>query len=370
MVGIGRISNNLKSIAFTIFLLILTGIVALVAAPHMLPARDFDQTFYPAGRYVLMGENPYTAEYSETDQGAPPDFFSPPWMIPILLPFSLFSLELARAFWVIFLVGVTVTAIALMRPWGLRGYWPIALAVLPWSLIGILFGQVTALVLLGAVICIGELKREEDGSQSVLKLLAGFLLIGLKPHLGLLIGSPIFLWLLWRRDKRLLPLIVLGLLIIVLALLLTPLGLLQNMSNVQQIASHWQSTLERELTLWKQPLWIAHIIRIFVVGTMICWVWRRRLLDFVWSSAWLAAVLIITPYTRAYDGVLLLPLLGLMVSLRRRQIAIFLLIIFLYIQLPNSELGSVVTPLAAWMLFVPWRSLLSSQDAPHLISQY
>ena len=77
----------------------------------------------------------------------------------------------------------------------------------------------------------------------------------------------------------------------------------------------------------------------------------------MWWAGWLTAVLIITPYTRAYDGILLLPILGLMVMHRRWQLALFVLILALYIQLPIGELGSVVAPLTAWLLFVPWQRL-------------
>jgi hypothetical protein len=101
---------NGRSSSPHLFLILLLALVALVAAviliaPQMPRLRDFDQTFYPAARYTLAGENPYTAEYIETDQGAPPDFFSPAWLLPILLPFGLLPQEIARTVWVLFLVG-------------------------------------------------------------------------------------------------------------------------------------------------------------------------------------------------------------------------------------------------------------------------
>ena len=353
-----------QKILLILLLLLCIGVLAVLAAPNLPPARDFDQTFYPASRYALAGENPYTADYIETDQGAPPDFFSPAWLLLILLPFGLFPLAIARALWTIFLVGVTLVGIGLMRPWGFKGLRPFALIALPWSLIGILFGQVTPLVFLGTIISIIELERQEKSRQNVAKLFIGFLLIGVKPQLGLFVVIPMLLWMVWRRDKRLIPLTILGLIVLALALIVAPPSLLsQAIEGQRSIAPWWKSTLERELLLWGWPLWIAYVVRLVVIAVMGYWAWQADSLSPVWWSAWLAAVLIITPYTRAYDGVLLLPLLGQMIGLRRWwQTAVFLLMMILYIQLPIGELGSVIAPLAAWILFVPWRTFfLSSQ---------
>ena len=350
---------------FIAFILVIIGAMAMLAAPHLPRLRDFDQTFYPAIRYTLAGENPYTAEYIETDQGAPPDFFSPAWLLLILLPFGLFPMGMAQALWVIFLIGVTMAGIGLMRPWGLRGLRPLALVVLPWSLIGILYGQVTALVFLGAIICIIELEKPDRNRQSLLKLTGGFLLIGVKPQLGLFIVVPLFLVMLERRDERTISLTLIGLIVLGITLIITPPWLVQKAIEVQRItAPLWKSTLERELLLWGWPSWIAHLVRVLVTGTMGYWAWRERSLTWAWWSAWLAAVLIITPYTRAYDGVLLLPLLGQLLVLKRWwQTAAFLLVMLLYIQLPIGELGSVVAPLTAWLLFIPWRALFSSLES-------
>jgi len=344
---------------FIAFILVFMGAMAILAAPHLPRSRDFAQTFYPASRYTLAGENPYTAEYIETDQGAPPDFFSPAWLLLILLPFGLFPLEMAQALWVIFLIGVTIAGIGLMRPWGLKGLWPLALVALPWSLVGIYFGQVTALVFLGAIICIVEPEKPDRDRQSIAKLMGGFLLIGIKPQLGLFIAVPYLLLMLWRQDRRVIPLAIIGLIVLGITFIITPPWLVQKAIEVQRItAPLWKSTLERELLLWGWPSWIAHLVRVLVIGTMGYWAWRERALTLAWWSAWLAAVLIITPYTRAYDGVLLLPLLGQLLVLKRWwQTAVFLLVMLLYIQLPIGELGSVVAPLMAWLLFIPWRAL-------------
>jgi hypothetical protein len=167
---------------------------------------------------------------------------------------------------------------------------------------------------------------------------------------------------LWRRDKRLVIIIGGGVVFLILVWLLAPPWLLVTASNTQTLpAPLWQSTLERELLLWQLPQWIAIIVRIFVIATMLYWAWWARDLTPAWWSAMLTAVLIITPYTRAYDGVLLLPILGQMIVQYRLRILIFLIIVVAYTTLPLGELGSVVTPVVAWILFVPWSQLISSQ---------
>lgn len=345
-------------------LLVLVGaglwVTAVLAAPHMPPLRDFDQTFYPAIRYTLAGENPYTAYYEETDQGAPPLFFSPPWLLLILLPFGLFPLAMARVLWLLFLIGVSFASIRLLAPWRVQGLWTLALVVLPWSLIGLLFGQVTPLVLLGALAAIVLVYHFPESWPVALLLSLCFLLMGLKPQLGILLAAPLLFWMVKTRDRRLVGVVLVGSLALLITLLLVPPWLIRQTGEISQtIAPHWQSTLERELTLWQLPplaaALMAPLARLFVVGVMVAWAWRARGFPPAWWSAWFTAVLIITPYTRAYDGILMLPMLAQMIVYRRWHFLAFVALMGLYILSPNGELGSVVAPLTAWLLFVPWR---------------
>ncbi|MCC6605865.1 MAG: hypothetical protein IT327_21835 [Anaerolineae bacterium] len=384
--------KNGRSLSSHLPLILLLALAALVAAviliaPQMPRLRDFDQTFYPAARYMLAGENPYTAEYIETDQGAPPDFFSPAWLLPILLPFGLLPPEIARTVWVLFLVGVTSAALLQMQAWGFRGLRPLLLILLPWALITLLFGQVTPLVLLGTIWALNlvrpvrfppqgntsKSKPDRSGSWQVIQLVLAFLLIGIKPQLGIFIAAPLLLEMLWQRDRRLIGLAIVGGLLLGGTLLITPPWLISKAAAVQEItAPLWKSTLERELTLWGWPLWLAQPVRVLVVLVMARWAWLQKGTSPAWWAGWLTAVLILTPYTRAYDGILLLPLLGLMAMHRRWQLALFVILLALYIQLPIGELGSVVAPLVAWLFFVPWRGMAqppttwpTSDPAPH-----
>lgn len=373
-------ANNGRSTPQRLLILLLAlaalSAAVIVIAPQMPRLRDFDQTFYPAARYTLAGENPYTAEYIETDQGAPPDFFSPAWLLPILLPFGLLPQEIARTVWVLFLVAVTSAALLQMQAWGFKGLRPLLLILLPWALITLLFGQVTPLVLLGTIWALNLVRpvrfraqdslsiRKPDRSETI-KLVLAFLLIGIKPQLGIFIAAPLLLQMLWQRDRRLIGLAIVGGLLLGGTLLITPPWLISKATAVQEItAPLWKSTLERELTLWHWPLWLAQPVRVLVVLVMARWAWLQKGTSPLWWAGWLTAVLIITPYTRAYDGILLLPILGLMAMHRRWQLALFVLLLALYIQLPIGELGSVVAPLTAWLLFVPWRGLLSGELRP------
>jgi hypothetical protein len=353
-----------QKIIFIIFLGSLLALAGVVAAPYMPPMRDFDQTYYPAISYVLAGQNPYTGDYKVTDQGVPPAFFNPPWFLLILLPFGWLPFDIARAEWMVFLIVVTFVSLGLMRWWGFKGPWPLALAALPWSLIGILYGQPAALVFLGAILAIGQIATRPESYQSAGLILLGLILTGIKPHLGVLMAIPLGLWLLWRRDKRLLMIVSGGLIFLGLVWLLSPAWPLATAIETQdRLAPLWKSTLERELLLWQLPLWPAWAARLMVIATMGVWVWRAKTLTPAWWSAMLAAVLIITLYSRAYDGVLLLPLLGQLISNYPLRFVIFLVIVIAYTTLPLGELGSVITPLTAWIMFTPWRWLASGAAA-------
>lgn len=347
-----------QKVLLTGAVIVVLALLGLLAAPHVPVMRDFDQTYYPAIRYALAGQNPYTGDYSVTDQGAPPVFFNPAWYLLILLPFGLLPFELARAEWMVFLVVVIFGSIYLLRWWGLKGPWALALAALPWSLITILYGQPTPLVLFGALLAITQVATAGETRRSAGLILLGLILMGIKPQLGVFIVLPLGFWLLWQRDRRLWPVVFGGLAVLLLTWLLSPPWPIVTAIKTQELlAPHWKSTLERELWLWELPAWIAHLVRLLVVGVMVRWAWRERDLTPDWWSALLAAVLIVTPYTRAYDSILLLPLLGQMIARQRLAFLVFLGVVFAYTSLPLGELGSVVTPLVAWLLFVPWSRL-------------
>ncbi len=357
-----ELSPPLRWGLFAALLLILT-IITVQIAPLIPRLIDFDQTFYPAARYTLAGENPYTTSYVVVSEGNPtPDFFSPAWLLLILLPFGLLPLKIAQAAWLLFLILTIIIALSRMQAWGFHGLRPFLLILLPWSLISLLFGQVTPLVLLGTIWAIELVYDGERTAVSplpILKLAVAFLLIGLKPQLGIFIAAPLVLDMLWHRDRRLVGLAAIGLVILGITLLVTPPWLISKAVEVQKLtAPYWKSTLERELWLWALPSWPAQFMRLFVVGVMAYWMWLQKGASTAWWSAWLTAVLIITPYTRAYDGVLLLPLLGQLFIFRRWYFALFLLIVALYTQSPLGEMGSIITPLTAWFLFIPWRGLI------------
>lgn len=335
--------------------------VVIYAAPYMPNLLDFSQTFYPAIRYLLSGQNPYTGYYEMTNQGASPAFFSPAWFLLILLPFGLFPLPEAQVLWGLFLSAVTLAAIWRLRAWGVSGVWTPFLLFLPWSLIGVLFGQPTAVVLLGALEAIIQVYQRPQTRRSGFILLLAFLLVGIKPQVGLLIAVPLLLQMVWQRDRRLWIVGIGGVIIVGGTLWVTFPYLLDLADEVQKIAPLWQSTLERELLLWQGPMWLAAAVRLFVVGVMGWWAYRARSLPFSWWAGWLTAVLILTPYTRAYDNVLMLPLLAQMIVFRRWYFLAFAGLLVLYLFTPHGELGSVVAPLTAWLLFFPWRSLVTGQ---------
>ncbi|WP_420627168.1 hypothetical protein, partial [Candidatus Leptofilum sp.] len=97
---VGKVASGLLLISAVI-------ILAYFIAPYVPKLADFDQTFYPAVRYFITGKNPYQADYNLMVEDVPSTFFNPAWTLFILAPFGLFSLEIARALWMFFLVGMT-----------------------------------------------------------------------------------------------------------------------------------------------------------------------------------------------------------------------------------------------------------------------
>ncbi|HID51498.1 MAG TPA: hypothetical protein EYP41_05615 [Anaerolineae bacterium] len=336
--------------------------VAVFAAPYAPTLKDFAQTFYPAIRYTLSGQNPYTASYGTAVQIIPPAFFNPAWFLLILLPFGLLPFPEAQVLWGLFLIVATQAAVWQLRAWGVTGVWTPLLLLLPWSLITFLYGQPTAVILLGALVAIIQVEQRPKTNRSGLILLLAFLLLGIKPQLGVWITAPLLLQMMWQRDRRLWLVGIGGMIIVGGTLWWTFPYLPDLIDTVQQIAPHWRSTLERELVLWQGPMWLATAVRLFVVGVMVWWAYRARRLTFSWWAAWLTAILILTPYTRAYDGILMIPLLAQMIRFYRWYFAAFVGLLTLYMFTPNGELGSAAASLTAWVLFILANGVVGKQN--------
>ena len=114
--------------------------LAYVFSRILAPGYDLDGLFYPAVRDVWQGQFTYARW---------PLFTNPPWVLLMLLPLGLFSVEMAHGL----LVVVTLLALVwVMRDYG-RFPWSYVLVVLSAPMLALVWlGQLEAVSLLGALL--------------------------------------------------------------------------------------------------------------------------------------------------------------------------------------------------------------------------
>jgi hypothetical protein len=170
-----------------------------------LPMHDFVE-YWAAGRLMLSAQNPYDAALVhdlERQAGNPGEGFlmwNPPWVMPLVMPLGLMPVRLAHALWLI--LHLVVLAFCADRLWRIYGGPPsrrlVALALAATfapAYIAIIAGQISPLMLLGAVLFLDAVRRGENGWAG-----AACALLAIKPHLAYLFWIAVIIWAV--RERR------------------------------------------------------------------------------------------------------------------------------------------------------------------------
>lgn len=271
---------------------------------------DFYRFFYPAVQAWLRGVSPYSVE------GA----YNPPWAWWVLGPVAAWPHSEAWWMWTVMAVAVFLGALLLIRrPHGLV---LVALGLAPATLVHLSMGQWVFWLLLGVAL----LESRKPSVQGV-----GLLLLALKPHLG----WPFLL----ATRPRAWPIPIGALL---LSLLLDPRWPLNFVNGIRATPPiEYDGMLAARSLGFGTPFLVGlAIVAIGVAG----WAWMRLEPERRWQLALLCSVaLIITPYQRLYDNVLLY--YPIMVLTEKRSWAWGPLVALLW--LPVGVLG--LNPRAVWV---------------------
>jgi hypothetical protein len=201
-----------SSLRLVLLLILLTAATLLLLAqlggsPRgliSLPLLDFVE-YWAAGRLNVHGENPYNPERIqelEREAGRTSEgilMWNPPWTLPLVMPLGLLDCRAAHLLWLTLHFAVLAWCTdALWRLYGgsasRRGLvWLLAFTFLP-TLFALTVGQITPLVLLGAVLFLVCLQQKRE-------VLAGaaLVLLAIKPHLAYLFWIALLLWCLSER---------------------------------------------------------------------------------------------------------------------------------------------------------------------------
>ncbi len=174
------------------------GVVALLLA-FLIPLfqtwrlEDFGNTFYPAARHLLAGDNAYLTSYPHPTNGRQYPPYAPIWMLEAMVPLGVYPLATAEAMRFLLDLALLPLLAYLAYRWA-RLYSPLLAVLLvsaPWHLTELSTGQWTVFVFLGALLCYRGAKN-----KSAPLLAAGLWLVLAKPHIVILVilASVILAW--------------------------------------------------------------------------------------------------------------------------------------------------------------------------------
>ena len=297
-------------------------VIVAVATGAGVPFRNDFAAYWPVGRLLLAGQNPYdhgaieALQYSVGDTlGGDSVVRYPPWALPLLLPFAALPYVVGWYLWIllqVFLVGAS--SVWLWHMLGGRGKPGIPLAVafgFPAGLFVALGGQIGGVLLLGVSLFLWAILNRRD-------VMAGACLglLTLKPHLFLPLGLVVLLW--SARDRRWKVPAAAVLTIIagsVMSVALRPAIFSDYLVFLSTPGTSWQravavgtaaSTALGASAPWLQ--WIpAALVTVLVVA-----LWARFANRFDWRrdlALILALGVVAAPYLLVHDLVLLVPAL-------------------------------------------------------------
>jgi hypothetical protein len=298
-------------------------------------ARDFF-TYWPSGRLLLAGQNPYSSDALFALQkglgwveGDPLLTYNPPWAMVFILPFCLKNFIIGKLFWIFFDLSLLLTSVFLI--WRFYG----GVNNFLWSLLVVVFffpptaymmkrGQIVPLVLLG-IIAFLWLERNRK------YFLAGLVLtlVSVKPHIAYLFWLALLLWVLDRRRCTLLLGAGFGALVATIpALLFNPNIFSQYLTTVLNHSPiyYWGipsvGTFLRLLFGGKR-YWLQ-FLSVVVATAWFLFYWREQRRGWAWDNQ-MPLILLISTMTTYYiwvsDYILLLPVIiqGLIWFLKNKR---------------------------------------------------
>lgn len=190
-------------------LLVLAALLYQSGDGSSMPMHDFVE-YWAAGRLLGQGQNPYDAELvhelerqaGRADEGIL--MWNPPWALPLVLPLGALPVRVAHLLWLaVNLAVVGLCADGLWRIYGggnARRHVALLLACsfVP-VYIALVAGQISPLLLLGAVLFLASVRSGRDGWAG-----AACALLAIKPHLASLFWLAVVLWAVRARRWRVL----------------------------------------------------------------------------------------------------------------------------------------------------------------------
>jgi hypothetical protein len=340
-------------------------------------SRDF-VVYWATGRQLLLHANPYDpVAMGQIEHAAglavKGTYYmrNPPWALPLTLPLGLFSARAASLPWSLLMLAILIVSVRMLwtmfgRPGNrldLLGY------IFPPALVCVMQGQTSLVVLLGLVLFLRLHRTRPFWAGAALWLCT------LKPHLFLLFGAVLLVWIVFSRSYRILY------------------------GAAAAMAASWIATLCIDPSAWSQyrhwmhtsgianePIpclsvvlrnlidpaatWLALLPSLLGIVWAAVWFWRRRhTWDWLDQGGLLMLVsLLIAPYCWVWDQCLAIPALlytaGRTQSKNLLGVLGLLYIVFeaqpLYVSGQTSLINLWLAPV--WLVWVLWVRAVPGRD--------
>jgi hypothetical protein len=332
----------LVALLVTIFLLNTIALFTIFTSRGQFVIWDFHPILL-AGKAVLQGVDPYSAEVTEAIQeldygrlanpGEDIQAFAYPLFVALLqIPFTLLPLPWAQAAWLALLEGLTLaTIVLLLRVWNISAHFIFRGFLIVWSLVfypivwGLILGQMALLAFFWITLSVFAIQKKKD--------LVGGLALGLtliKPTLSFLIIPGILVWALVCKRWRVIGGAILAMILVVgLPTIVQPNWMTQFWKRLNEYHLYSQfpppfnillQGISAEAAAVIETLITLSLLSIFVYS----WIHALRKKNertFLWAVGFsIILTTTIAPSTHIINQVvLLLPILGVVEGLRRRD---------------------------------------------------
>jgi Glycosyltransferase family 87 len=361
-----------------ILILLVLGLFILSREVDHLKANDFSR-YWLSSRLLLSGADPYNASQALTDPEAAGMSleqscitYNPPWTLPLIAVFGLFSRPVGQMIWL--LVQVTAVLLCTLYIWKMYAGQPkhrwmallLAFTFGPVVAAVVLQGQISPIILLGLIGFLIFIDRPQKS------WLAGVFLIpaSLKPQVLYLFFIAFFLWVVFSRKRSALVSFVS---IIIL------LGIIVYLIDPQVYKQYLQCMSEKGPANWATPTF-GFYMRLLnnqtgfqlqflpsIIGTAwMLYFWLKHRLEWEWKRE-MPLILFVTTISAAYIWtydlvVLLLPLLlafiGLLGHNRRWEVVVLvacyvvidLLYLWLHLRMDDSKFIWLAPALFIWYI--------------------
>lgn len=340
-----RLPIKKKTAEIITILVLIAGAIGILSAFLHIRLIDFSN-YLTATEHLLLGKNPYAVV----------EFFAPPWIAVFLAPLTFLPMEVASAIWLVVAILSQIGIGALVLLWErgshsrtMRLSVPFFPALIPAALFSYITGQLSPLVTLSALLAIWIFLRTEIHPVTLGLLIS---ISALKPHIVVIPLALCILELIRQRKLIALTWITLVLSFFVLiSFLILP-------DWIPSLIGAWREGAYlggpglvapgyRGIREFGVPLWVFVPLAVYLVRLWL----KERLSPKVISLAFTTSLLLI-PYARSYDQVVLaVPFSFIMLERVKKRIPTILVLLAVFV-LPFTILWPLSPVVAAVALLM------------------